>query len=270
MNINQLIKGIIIGIAKIIPGLSGAVLMISFNLYDRTIDAITHFCGNPKKNMLFLFNLGLGIVLGIVLFSKVIHYFITNYYLYTTSLFLGLIIGGIPVISRKVPKARKYYIYSLVAFSFIFSLSFIGSSKEYVLINNYIDLIIFFISGLLEAVGTILPGVSSTALLMLLGVYNHHLVVLSGALNIYYLKDTLRFLVPFSLGMFLGIIFLSMLINYLFRYYKEETFSLILGISIASVFMLGNTLFPYIISFKDILISIILLIVGYLVTYKLE
>lgn len=270
MNINQLIKGIIIGIAKIIPGLSGAVLMISFNLYDRAIEAITRFCDNPKKNMLFLFNLGLGIVLGIVFFSKVIHYFITNYYLYTTSLFLGLIIGGIPVISRKVPKVKKYVIYSIIAFCLIFSLSFIGSSKDYVLKNTYVDLIIFFISGLLEAVGTILPGVSSTALLMLLGVYNHHLVVLSGALNINYLRDTLRFLVPFSLGMLLGIIFLSMLINYLFRYYKEETFSLILGISIASIFMLGKTLIPYIIGFKDILISIILLIVGYLVTYKLE
>ena len=270
MNINQLIKGIIIGIAKIIPGLSGAVLMISFNLYDRAIEAITNFFDNPKKNLLFLFNLGLGIVLGIVLFSKVIHYFIINYYLYTTALFLGLIIGGIPVVSRKVPKKKKYFILSLISFILIFSLSFLGETKDYVLKNTYIDLIIFFISGLLEAIGTVLPGVSSTALLMLMGVYNHHLVVLSGALNINYLRDTLRFLIPFSLGMLIGIILLSMLINYLFRYYKEETFSLILGISIASIFMLGKTLIPYIISFKDLLISLIMLIVGYLVTYKLE
>ena len=72
MNINQLIKGIIIAIDKIIPGLSGAVLMISFNLYDRTSDAITHFCGNPKKNRLFLFNVVLGIVLGIVLITCIL------------------------------------------------------------------------------------------------------------------------------------------------------------------------------------------------------
>lgn len=270
MNINQLIKGIIIGIAKIIPGLSGAVLMISFNLYDRAIEAITRFCDNPKKNLLFLFNLGLGVVLGIVLFSKVIHYFITNYYLYTTALFLGLIIGGIPVVSRKVPKSEKYFVCSIIAFFLIFALSFLGATEDYVLKNTYVDLIIFFISGLLEAVGTILPGISSTALLMLMGVYNHHLVILSGALNINYLRDTLRFLIPFSLGMLLGIIFLSMLINYLFRYYKEETFALILGVSIASIFMLGKTLIPYIISIKDLLISIIMLIFGYSVTYKLE
>ena len=108
MNINQLIKGVIIGIAKIIPGLSGAVLMISFNLYDRAIEAITHFFENPKKNFVFLLNLGLGIILGIILFSKVIYYCITNYYLYTTSLFLGLIFGGIPVIYKKVSYQKKY------------------------------------------------------------------------------------------------------------------------------------------------------------------
>ena len=63
MNIKLLIKGIIIGIAKIIPGLSGAILMISFNLYDKAIHSITCFFENPKKNLLFILNLGIGIVL---------------------------------------------------------------------------------------------------------------------------------------------------------------------------------------------------------------
>ena len=133
MNINQLIKGIFIGIAKIIPGLSGAVLMISFNLYDKAIESITTFFENPKKNFIFLFNLGFGIILGIVLFSKLLYFFITNYYLYTTSLFLGLIIGGIPVIIKKVPKSNKYFTTTLISFFLIFSLSFISSTGDYIL-----------------------------------------------------------------------------------------------------------------------------------------
>lgn len=270
MNINQLIKGIIIGIAKIIPGLSGAILMISFNLYDRAIGAITNFFSSPKKNSIFLANLGIGIILGIVLFSKILHYFITNYYLYTTSLFLGLIIGGIPVIIKKVPKRKNYLLLVLIAFIIIFSLSLVGTNKDYVLKNTYIDLIVFFIAGLLEAVGTVIPGISSTALLMLMGVYNHYLVILSGALNISYLRETLRFVLPFSLGMIIGIILISILINYLFKYYKKQTFSLILGVSIASILMLGKNLIPYILTFKQLLISLFFLIIGYLVTNKLE
>ena len=80
MNIKNFLKGIIIGVAKIIPGLSGAVLMISFNLYDKAICAITNFFDDVKGNFLFLFNLGLGIGLGIVGFSRVLSYFIVNYY----------------------------------------------------------------------------------------------------------------------------------------------------------------------------------------------
>lgn len=87
MKIEEFLKGILIGIAKIIPGLSGSILMISFNLYDRAINAITNFFSNIKDNFLFLANLTLGIVIGISLFSNILSYFITNYYTYTTSLF---------------------------------------------------------------------------------------------------------------------------------------------------------------------------------------
>lgn len=269
MNIKELIKGIIIGIAKIIPGLSGAVLMISFNLYDRAIESITCFFSNPKKNFIFLANLGLGIILGIVLFSKILVFFITNYYLYTTSLFLGLIMGGLPVIYKKVPKRKCYLILVLVSFTLIFSLSFLSNNNDYVLKNTYIDLIFFFIAGILEAIGTVIPGISSTALLMLMGVYNHYLVILSGLLNISYLSDTLRFILPFSLGMIIGIIIISIIINYLFKHFKESTFSLILGISIASVLMLGKQLIPFIMNFSQLLIAAIFLFLGYLITNKM-
>ena len=99
----NILKGILIGIAKIVPGLSGTVLMISFNLYDKAIEAITCFFDNPKKNFIFLFKLFVGIMIGVVFFSKLVSYFITNYYLYTISLFIGLILGTViyKVINKK-------------------------------------------------------------------------------------------------------------------------------------------------------------------------
>ena len=83
MDINLILKGIIVGVAKIIPGLSGAVLMISFNLYDRAIDSIVNFFSDVRKNLRFVINFGIGVLIGIIFFSNVINYFISNYYVYT-------------------------------------------------------------------------------------------------------------------------------------------------------------------------------------------
>lgn len=269
MNINELIKGIIIGIAKIIPGLSGAVLMISFNLYDRAIEAITNFFERPKKNFLFLLNLGIGIVLGIVFFSKILYFFITHYYLYTTSLFIGLILGGIPAVVKRIEKKNLNYVIMILSFLIMSMLSLSNTNHSYVLKNNYLDIFIFFLSGILEAIGTVLPGISSTALLMLIGVYDYYIVTLSNALNFEFLKETLTFILPFSLGLFLGIICISLFVNYLFHSYKKETFSLILGVSFSSVFLLLIKLFPFIHGIFSLIFSFILLLFGYLITYKL-
>ena len=79
MNGYLLIKGIIIGIAKIVPGFSGAVLMISFQLYDRAIHAITNFFSNWKENFWFLLSLGTGVLIGVIWFSRVILVLLTVY-----------------------------------------------------------------------------------------------------------------------------------------------------------------------------------------------
>lgn len=269
MNIQELIKGIIIGIAKIIPGLSGAVLMISFNLYDRAIQAITHFLDNPKKNFFFLLNLGVGVVLGIVLFSKVISFFLTHYYLYTTMLFLGLIIGGLPIIKTKISNQKSLYILSIISFIIMGFLTLSSPSNHYTLKNNIIDILIFFSAGILEAIGTVLPGISSTALLMLIGVYDNYIAILGNALNITMLGETLYFILPFSIGLLLGIIIISLLVNFLFRSYQEQTFAIILGISLATILSLFIRLFPYLTNFTSIFISLIMLAIGYILTNKL-
>lgn len=269
MNIQELIKGIIIGIAKIIPGLSGAVLMISFNLYDRAIDAITNFFKNPKKNTIFLLNLGVGIIIGIVLFSKIISFFINKYYLYTTMLFLGLIIGGIPIINNNIQKKRTNYLLVFISFSLMIIITLMSPTNHYIIKNNFIDIIVFFLSGVLEAIGTVLPGISSTALLMLIGVYDNYIMTLSNALNIKLIGETLYFIIPFSIGMLIGIVVISLLVNFLFKSYKEQTFSVILGISISTLVTLFIRLLPYINNLGSFIISIFILMIGYFLTYKL-
>ena len=268
MNIQEFLKGILIGVAKIIPGLSGSVLMISFNLYDKAIDSITNFFKDIKANFLFLANLSIGIIIGIVIFSNILSYFINNYYTYTTSLFIGLILGGVPLILQSTQKSKKGYILTIISLTIMSIISLTNINFNYIIQNNFLDSIVFFGGGLLEALGTVVPGISSTALLMLVGIYNIYLEVLSNIFNFHDIIANITFLIPFSLGLLLGIILLSLLINYLFKNYRKLTFSFILGVTLSSILLLLIKVLTNIASIIEIPICIIFLIIGSYITKK--
>ena len=269
MRIDYFIKGIIIGIGKIVPGLSGSIMMISFGLYDKAIDAVGNFFDNIGKNMLFLFNVGIGILIGIVMFSNILKYFINNYYIYTLSLFIGLIFSGFGVIYKDMLKNKRGYVLVLLSFMVMFFINNIGENSNYIISKNYLDVVVFFLSGIMEAIGTVVPGVSSTALLMIMGVYNIYLDILANIFNINNFINNIWFLIPFLMGLFIGVIILSIVIDYLFKSYKKETFSIIMGIIIASSFFLMDNLFKCYRDILDIFISVVLLIGGYYIGKKI-
>ena len=96
-----IIKGFIIGIAKIIPGVSGSLVALNLGLYERGIEAISNFFNNVKSNMIFLLNVGIGIIISIIIGSKVIDYALLKFYFPTILLFIGLLIGTIPNLFKK-------------------------------------------------------------------------------------------------------------------------------------------------------------------------
>ena len=260
------VKGVIIGIAKIIPGFSGAVLMISFHLYDRSIHAITHFFSDVRRNFLFLLELGCGILVGIVFFSKVVVFFLSYYYLYTSIFFVGLIFGGLPNLIKEVFQCHRNIIFMLLSFLSVTFLSVGHIRVEYILHGNVVDFMFFAFSGFLEAIGMVLPGVSSTALLMLVGVYSYYITTISHLFSLSLFQENVMFLFPFSLGLFFGIIVISLVVDYLLQNYKEYIFSIILGFSLSSVFLLIIQTFPYIHGIVDVFISLVLGFLGYFIT----
>ena len=269
ININ-FIQGILIGIAKIIPGFSGAVLMMSFNLYDKAIDAITNFFDDVKHNFFFLFRIGIGVLIGVVLFSRVIVFFINHYFLYTYMFFIGLILGGVPVIGKKISYTKNNIIFIFISFLIVFLLSIFHINYQYIPQHNVSDVIIFYIAGILEALGTVVPGISSTALLMLMGVYQYYITIISHFFISDYFFDNIFFLLPFSLGVIMGVIVISLLIHYLFCHYKGETFSVILGFSMSSIFLIIIKLFPYFDNIFSIIFSICFMALGFVITHKMQ
>lgn len=254
MDIRLILKGFIIGIGKIIPGVSGALLAISFNVYDKLINSITCFFENKKDNIIFLFNLGLGILLGIISFSKIIIYLLNNYFSYTTVFFTGLILGGIIPITKTIKKDKKNIILIFLSLLFILFISLYNSNNTYILKNNYIDIINYIYAGFLEAIGTVIPGISATGLLMISGLYN---IVIDSISNI-----NLYVIIPFLLSTFISIILLLKFINKCIKKYYQQSYSIIIGISFGTIIMLLLKTIKYL-NIYNILFCILLLYIGF-------
>ena len=258
-NIVLIIKGLIIGLAKVMPGVSGAILAISMGVYDKGINAITRFFDNIKENIKFLFFIGIGIIIAIILGSNIVYFLLNNYYVITMLFFMGLIFGSTPKIISKVDKSIKGIMISFIIFIIITLLTNLNINNNSV--SN--SIIIYLISGLIDAFGMVVPGISSTALLMVIGTYNNIIYSLSSIENIII---NLNILIPYGIGIFIGIIVTSIVINYLFKKYNKLTFSFILGVILSTLLTLLLKIFSYHINIKDLVIGVLLLSLGIIIS----
>ena len=260
------IKGFIIGIGKIIPGVSGAMLAINFKVYEKAINAVTNFFSNWKENLKFLLTLGFGILLSIVVSSKFILYLLSNYKFVTLMFFVGLIIGGTYNFGCNIKYNKKNIIIIGVFLCILLGLSLLNLNNNYVLKNNYIDYIMFFIGGIIEIFSSIVPGISGTSLLMIIGIYQEILKMITNIFNYSYVFNNIGIYLSYGLGMFLSFIFNTYLINYLLNKYKEITYAAIFGLSIASIIFLIVLTFRINYSLIELILGIMLLIVGLLIS----
>ncbi len=260
-----ILKGFIIGIGKIIPGVSGAMLAITLGVYDKAILAITDFTSDKKKNFKLLLLLGIGIISSIIVFSKIINYFYNNHYIPTMLFFMGLIIGGIPGLINKTSYNYKNIIITSVSFLIVTILSFSFINNTYMLKGNFVDYIILFIGGITEAFSSIVPGISGTALFMVMGIYNIVIEMLANLTNVFYVIDNFLLIVFFIIGLLLGVILISILVKWLFSKYSSKTYSAILGFCLSNVVILFLKIITYSPSLFGYLIGIPLSLIGYFI-----
>lgn len=222
------IKGIIVGIGGIAPGLSGSILLVVFGLYNKTIEAIGTLFKDLKRNLIFLIPLFLGFGVGVFLFSKIVDFLIINYEMYTRYTFLGLIIGTIPIFYKEVKKegfSNKYYL--LIAMSFIIGITlFIFNKGLFPNITNP-NLIQSIFLGVAVAGSTIIPGVDSAVILSSLGLYE---LYVSSIANLNF-----NILIPAGFGLVIGALIISFLINKLIKRYYTASFSIIFGLFLSII-----------------------------------
>lgn len=210
-----ILKGFMIGIGKIIPGVSGSVLAIRLGVYEEMISALNNIL--KKDNIIFLTKLCIGILLAIILGSKVLIVLLNKYHLLLKIIFVILIALGIP----NILKNTTSYISSIITFLI------------YILILNIPNLnlnINYYMIGSLEAITTIIPGISGTAIFISLGIYEELLSIFS---NVYLLNFNI--LIPFGLGLLITSLILVRFIDYCFTNYRNKTYGVILGLLIGSI-----------------------------------
>lgn len=264
----NILKGFIIGIGKIIPGVSGAVLAISMGVYDKSLFYINNFKNNKKESIKFLAPLGIGILVSLIFFSKIINYLLEKYYLITMLFFIGLVIGTVPSITKKINK-KEYHLIIISFIIFIFP-TLISNKSNYQMQTNSINILILLISGLLEAIGTIVPGVSSTALLMTIGTYKIIISAFANITNISHFLTNIRIIIPFSIGTIFSTMIVIKIINYLFRKHHNKVYSIILGLLLSTILIMIIETFKYRTSILNLIIGIVLMSAGIFISGMFE
>lgn len=277
----DMLKGAMIGIANVIPGVSGGTMAVSMGIYNKLISSVSHLFSQFKKSIRTLLPILIGCVIGIVCFTYAIKYLLTNQPLPTCLTFLGLILGGVPVLIREMKtgirksRRRKLTAMNVLAFLVMFllaaALPFLKESTDTLttLTATPGTMIVLFFMGIIAAATMVIPGVSGSMILMILGYYYGVINSITGFMdalkagNWNALLGEAAILIPFGIGCVLGIFLIAKLIEYLFERHTVSTYAAILGLILSSPFgIFHNTGALAHVTVGGLIIGIILMIAG--------
>lgn len=264
--LKRLISGAVIGVANIIPGVSGGTMAVILNIYDKLISSLSGFTKNIKKNFIFLLPIGLGAVIGILLFAKGINYLLNNHNMIINFLFLGLVIGSIPMIYKKAV-STKFNPLSLIPFFVMLGIMVItvllssgDDSNKIITSLNFSSFIWIVISLSISSACMIIPGISGSTMMLIFGVYSSVTTAIS--------DKNILILIPVAIGCLIGVLGGSKLIDILIKKFHQATYFGILGLLVGSIFAIYSESEPFTFNFNG-LIGIFILIIGILMAYFL-
>ena len=257
----RFLKGIIVGLGGVAPGLSGSVLLIIFGLYQKTLEALGSLLTDFRKNLKFLAPLVAGMFLGVLLFSKAIDFFLNHYEMPTRFCFLGLILGTLPMVWKEVRKegfAKRYYL--------VIGLAALAGTWFFTVNPNAFPqvtdpaLLQKLLLGVAVAATAIVPGVDPAVFLSTLGFYEMYVGALANL--------ELSILIPMVGGLAMGAVAISFTMSWLFKRFYTASFSVIFGIFLS---MIPNMLTADCVLGWDIpsAVALVVLVLGFLISWYL-
>ena len=271
-NVLLVIKGFFVGIANIIPGVSGGTLAITLGIYEELIEAISHFFRKLKSNIKFLIPIGIGAFTAIVIGSRIIEISLEKYTLPTILFFTGLILGGMPMLFGKIKKNIKpsYALIFLATFALVIGIMFLKTGNDVVLVDlNAWGYFKLFLVGMIAAATMIIPGISGSFMLMVMGYYEPIINVINEFTSFNNLWNNFWILMPFGIGVLLGIIVIAKIIEFLFQKFEVPTYFGIIGFVLASLIGIFTSAGNLVFTPTFIIVGIILMALGFVIAYKL-
>jgi|GEM_PF-169009 len=267
--ISNYLKGICIGIIDLIPGISGGTVAVIIGLYDKvlsSIDVLTSKKEGKLKALKFLIILGSGVFSGIFLFSYIISYLIEFHNEMTFMFLIGLIAGSIPFLIKQSSKEKQLknwpflnflsFIIPIIFFIFL-SFSKIKSESEIITQVNLDNFYIILLMGIMACFTLVIPGVSGSFLMLILGFYPSYVNALKH-LN-------LSILILFYIGGVIGFLLATKIMSNLFKKAYKITYYFIIGLVLGSIYMI----FPEITPGIKGTYSLIVMFIGFLLSYLL-
>ncbi len=180
----NIVQGIVIGVVNIIPGISGGTALVFLGIFDKTMKSISNIIklehiANKKDDLLFLIKIAIGFLIGVIIFAKTIDYLFINYFIQTMYWFIGLIVFSLPIIIKNEMKdikfSKLYFLLGLciVSLTYLFN---INQEPNFIITNfpdiKFIFLLKLILLGTMAGIMTIIPGVSGSMFLLILGQYS--------------------------------------------------------------------------------------------------
>lgn len=278
--IKNLLKGMVIGIANIIPGVSGGTMAVSMGIYDKLIHCLTHLFSEFKENLKFVIPIGIGVVIALAGLPFVITPAFEHFPLQTNALFIGLIVGGLPAVWKKV-KGNSVRISHILPFLFFFLLvvgmAAMGETegKAADLSLSVSSVVKLFLVGIIASATMVIPGVSGSMVLLILGYYNPIVATIKEfveALLSFDMPEILRccgILIPAGIGIVVGIFAIAKLIEILFEKFPLQAYWAIIGLIAASPIAILLVADLGTVSVIGVLTSIVTLLIGFVIAMKL-
>lgn len=278
--LKNICKGMLIGIANIIPGVSGGTMAVSMGIYDKLIRCISHPFKDLKNNLLFLFPIALGMGIAIIASAFGIDYLFETFPLQTNLLFSGLILGSLPAIYEKVKKITLRWGHILAAvifFAIVVGMAVLnGTGGRYVqLETNVTGMILLFFVGIVASATMVIPGVSGSMILLLLGYYNPVLDTIKAFFmavldfDLMTLLETVLILAPFGIGVLVGMVVIAKVIEIVFERFPSYAYWAIIGLLLGApiaILMVGTF---YEISLVSVVTGALSLLCGLFISNKL-
>jgi len=270
----SMLKGAAIGVAMIIPGVSGGTIAVLFNIYENLINAISNLKKDFKNSFLYLLPIILGMVLAFAAMYFPLKLALKHFPIQTISLFSGLMLGSISMLFKQSLDngfKKVDFIAGLITFVLVIGICFIPNMGNVDLSVNMpkYGYVLLFLIGILGSCALVIPGISGSMLLLIFGYYEPILDTISELTNNF--THSLAVLASVGLGIVFGFVVVAKLMNYLLTKYKRITYWAIVGFVIGSIpaIFLSYDYTDVSVNAITIISSVIVFILGSIISFYL-